>query len=82
MITCLKAGEQKSELIVVGTILVVILLVDHFHRKYVFEPLFKGTVTFVSSYIDQWQRAVKAFDVSYNPIVRDLLNVLASELET
>ncbi|WP_241240741.1 GGDEF domain-containing protein [Thermotoga sp. Ku-13t] len=71
-----------TTLIVVGTILVVILLVGHFHRKYVFEPLFKDTVTFVSSYIDQWQRTVKAFDASYNPIVRDLLNVLASELET
>jgi len=71
-----------TTLIVVGTILVVILLVDHFYRKYVFQPLFKDTVTFVSSYIDQWQRTVKAFDASYNPIVRDLLNVLASELET
>lgn len=67
---------------IIGISLVVTFSINHFHQKYVFKPLFENTITFVSSYINQWQRTVKAFDTSYKPVVKDLLNVLASKLET
>lgn len=55
--------------------LIVVLSIDYFYRKYVFKPLFESTVTFASSYIDQWQKTVRAFDASYTPVVKELLNI-------
>lgn len=71
-----------SILVIIGISLTLTVVFNHFHRKYVFEPIFENTVNSVSSYIDQWQRTVKTFDLSYKPVLKTLIDELAQQYES
>lgn len=71
----LKRLVLLSTFIIIGISLFLTIAFNYFYQKYVFGPTFENVVNSVSSYIDQWQRTIKAFDTSYNPILKDLLNL-------
>lgn len=60
---------------------VLTVFFNYFYSKYIFKPAFENTVNSVSSYIDQWQRTIKTFDLSYKPVLKNLLEILARQLE-
>ncbi len=68
-----------SVLTIIATTLTLTAVFNHFYHKYVFEPTFENTVNSVSSYIDQWQRTVKTFDLSYKPVLKTLIDELAQQ---
>ncbi|HEY8541208.1 MAG TPA: GGDEF domain-containing protein [Pseudothermotoga sp.] len=71
----LKRLVLLSAFIIIGISLFLTIVFNYFYQKYVFGPTFENIVSSVSSYIDQWQRTIKAFDTSYNPILKDSLNL-------
>ncbi|GAB4310273.1 diguanylate cyclase [Pseudothermotoga elfii] len=67
--------------VIIGTFFAINLLLEKFYNKYVFEPVFESTVNYVSAYIDEWQRTVQTFDVSYKLFAAQLLESVGKELE-
>ena len=57
------------------------VIFSYFYRTLIFEPSFKATINTTFSHINQWQRTVQAFDISYKSVLKDLLNVISAQLE-
>ena len=57
------------------------VIFSYFYRTLIFEPSFKTTINTTFSHINQWQRTVQAFDISYKSVLKDLLNVISAQLE-
>jgi len=69
---------------VLATIFIIVimsLLFSYFYRTLIFEPSFKTTINTIFSYVNQWQRTVQAFDMSYKSVLKNLLNTISAQLE-
>lgn len=70
-----------ASLAAIFTIMGMNVIFSYFYRTLIFEPSFKATINTTFSHINQWQRTVQAFDISYKSVLKDLLNVISAQLE-